>query len=56
MLSILVSALSLGNFLRRLEKKWDHFLIEHEILIRWYCKTNNLQLEDLPTRSRKELK
>jgi hypothetical protein len=34
----------------RIEKLRLTFFIEHEILIREYCKRNNINLNDLPTR------
>jgi hypothetical protein len=37
-------------FLWRVERFFDAFLIEHEILIRWYCEQHGLVLSSLPTR------
>lgn len=32
------------------QRTFDYFAIEHEILIRDYCERNKLRLEELPTR------
>jgi hypothetical protein len=34
----------------RVEQWGRRFLVEHEILIRDYCKRNDIDLDDLPTR------
>lgn len=35
----------------RVEKFFSKFLIEHEILVRWYCKEQGIELHELPTRT-----
>jgi hypothetical protein len=51
--------ISLGNILTivalvglilRIDKVVRKFLIEHEMLINWYCKEHNIELKDIPTR------
>ena len=39
---------TLGKTNRIMEK----FMIEHEMLIQWYCKEHNIGLEDLATRTK----
>jgi hypothetical protein len=35
-------------------QKWlDIHEVEHEILIRWYCTENRINVHDLPTRKRR---
>ena len=36
----------------RLDRKLARFFVEHEILMAWYCKANDIRPEDLPTRSK----
>ena len=36
--------------LARIEWWFRRTWLEHEILIRWYAKENNIKLSDLPTR------
>ena len=33
-------------------RKLDWMLMEHEILVREYCKRNDIKIQDLPTRLR----
>lgn len=53
--------ISLGNIVTvlvvfggiiRIERMLRYFLIEHEILIEWYCKVHDIDRKSLPTRSR----
>ena len=37
--------------LRHMERKLDFWAIEHEMLVSWYCKQNNIEIKSLPTRS-----
>jgi len=37
----------------RLERKYGDHLIEHEILLNWYCRQNGLRMDEIPTRSSK---
>ena len=40
--------------LRGMEKKFDLFLVEHEMLMSDYAKQRNMSVSDLPTRSVKK--
>jgi hypothetical protein len=42
---------SLILMIRRMEKRFDFILIEHETLMLWYAKQLGVKLEDLPTRT-----
>ena len=36
---------------RALEKKWDNYAVEHELLMVDYCERKDMSLSDLPTRT-----
>lgn len=51
--------ISLGNILTiaailgliwRVDRVVAKFLIEHEMLMGWYCKEHDIKLQDIPTR------
>jgi len=35
----------------RWDRKLARYDVEHEMLIGWYCKSHNMRVRDLPTRS-----
>lgn len=48
---VLVGGLAkLSQISTHVQKTFDYFAIEHEILIRDYCERNNIKLTELPTR------
>jgi hypothetical protein len=49
--TVLIGGLvKLSQISNHVQKTFDYFAIEHEILIRDYCQRNNLTISDLPTR------
>lgn len=40
-------------FLARLQRRLDVYLVEHEMLMGDYARRNNMELHELPTRSRR---
>jgi hypothetical protein len=51
LITIALGFISLLMYFRRLEKKFDFLLIEHEMLIADYAKRQNMEVADLPTRT-----
>jgi hypothetical protein len=43
--------ISIIGYLRRIERKYDRLLVEHEMLIFWMCETKGIHVSTLPTRS-----
>jgi len=39
------------KIVRSVEKKWDNYAIEHEIIVSWMCEVRGMKLSDLPTRT-----
>jgi hypothetical protein len=49
--AVLIGGLiKLSQVATHVQKTFDYFAIEHEILIRDYCTRNNLSMAELPTR------
>lgn len=57
-----IGAVLLGNvplliafaaYALRIDRLLTKFLIEHEMLMGWYCKEHGIEPDDLPTRSRR---
>ena len=55
------ATVTLGNLLTliillgwafRLDRLLSKYLVEHEILINWYCESHGISPKDLPTRTR----
>lgn len=48
---VLVGGLwKLSQIANHVQKTFDYFAIEHEILIRDYCERNSISIAELPTR------
>jgi hypothetical protein len=39
-------------FFFRLDRKLHTWMIEHEMLVTWFCKEHKMEKHELPTRSR----
>lgn len=48
--ALLAGILKLHKIASHVEKTFDFFSLEHEILIRDYCQRNNIDVAQLPTR------
>ena len=42
--------IKLSAIARHVERTFDYFALEHEMLMQWYAKTNGITLAELPTR------
>ncbi len=51
-LTLVLGFLSILGYFRRIEKKMDFYLIEHEMLMADYAARIGVQLHQLPTRTR----
>ena len=46
----ILTVLALLGVIWRVDNVLRKFIIEHEILMGWYCKYHNISLQDVPTR------
>jgi hypothetical protein len=44
--------LAILGYIFRQERKRQRWMIEHEMIIDWYCTEHKIEKHDLPTRSR----
>lgn len=48
---VLGSLWKVVNVIRRVERKFDRLMVEHEMLVVDYCDRKGIKLGDLPTRT-----
>ena len=46
----ILTVLALLGVIWRVDNILRKFIIEHEILMSWYCKAHNITLQEVPTR------
>ena len=48
--ALILGILKLSSIARHVERTFDYFALEHEMLIQWYAKEQGITLHELPTR------